>query len=179
MTSAERRPVKRLIRDPQRSQAALNVKEITLQLHNVTAGLLPLPPAPEHPNETMYNHIHAASCSADPSHVSEPVFSHHQREDLVLGSSSDASTEATTNRDSVQDLMKEISKRRAQEATSSEPPKKKAKRPKQCRKCALGDTCNGRQNINLCKNPCKDCGKVRCLGRNTNRPNTPCHRAWD
>ncbi len=168
MTSAERRSIKKIIRDPRRALAAPPVKDTSLEARSVTSGLLPLPPLPSTSSDTVLYTENSliATTSTSASHVGIPE-------------SNMDSSNTCGHVLSLQDKQKEIGKRLAAKACIDEPPKKKAKRPKQCRKCKYKDQCNGRQNIGLCKNPCKDCGIVQCRGRNTNRPNLPCHLAWD
>ncbi|KAF6749915.1 hypothetical protein DFP72DRAFT_818260, partial [Ephemerocybe angulata] len=48
-----------------------------------------------------------------------------------------------------------------------------------CGKCGKGPECSGRQSRKHCKNPCQDCKRYDCRGRNTKRPNRKCHEAWD
>lgn len=61
-------------------------------------------------------------------------------------------------------------------------PKKKPKgdKPREgrtCRRCGIR-TCPGKKSVNSCKNPCQDCGKMDCSGRNPKRPKRTCSTAW-
>ena len=58
-------------------------------------------------------------------------------------------------------------------------PVKKQKR-RTCAKCARPE-CSGSQKSSNCRNPCQDCNKTACKGRNSSRPTKPCNTPglWD
>ena len=51
------------------------------------------------------------------------------------------------------------------------------KRTRHCSKCGSKD-CKGKGGRNLCPNPCQDCGRLTCMGRNSRHPNKKCQEAW-
>ncbi|KAF9529747.1 hypothetical protein CPB83DRAFT_882672 [Crepidotus variabilis] len=56
-------------------------------------------------------------------------------------------------------------------------PSEKKKKPRVCRRC--GDPeCSGRRAVKYCSNPCQDCARHDCLGRNPHRPSRKCDDAW-
>ena len=67
----------------------------------------------------------------------------------------------------------------ANDAAKSQASQKSWKRKRRtCAKCAR-EGCPGSQRVANCLNPCRDCGKINCRGRNTKRPQRPCHLGWD
>lgn len=46
-----------------------------------------------------------------------------------------------------------------------------------CRKCGDGPF-PGRASVERCKNPCRDCEKVDCRGRNSKMPQLTCFEGW-
>ncbi|KAI0071990.1 hypothetical protein K474DRAFT_1668364 [Panus rudis PR-1116 ss-1] len=59
-------------------------------------------------------------------------------------------------------------------ATASASP---AKRVRHCVKCGSQE-CKGKGGRAFCKNPCQDCGRLECGGRNSKRPDRLCGEAW-
>lgn len=57
-------------------------------------------------------------------------------------------------------------------------PTKKPRKRCTCVKCANVD-CPGSQKVSNCRNPCQDCKKTDCRGRNSKRPDKPCSHAWE
>ncbi|KAJ7672305.1 hypothetical protein DFH06DRAFT_1279778 [Mycena polygramma] len=53
----------------------------------------------------------------------------------------------------------------------------KTRNPRHCCKCGL-QTCKGKGGRNFCQNPCMDCGKFECRGRNSRRPDKKCDSGW-
>ncbi|KAH6868949.1 hypothetical protein BKA70DRAFT_1242692 [Coprinopsis sp. MPI-PUGE-AT-0042] len=53
---------------------------------------------------------------------------------------------------------------------------KSERRPRTCQKCGNqgGQGCSGRKGANFCELPCRDCGAVNCLGRNSAMRDKPC-----
>ncbi|KAJ3824864.1 hypothetical protein F5880DRAFT_1479370 [Lentinula raphanica] len=51
------------------------------------------------------------------------------------------------------------------------------RQPRRCKKCNKGEDCNGRSNVRLCPNVCRDCGRKECDGRNSKKPHIPCENA--
>lgn len=58
-------------------------------------------------------------------------------------------------------------------ATLAESPR----RTRHCCKCGSGQ-CKGKGGRSFCHNPCQDCGKRECPGRNSKRPDKTCAEAW-
>jgi hypothetical protein len=52
-------------------------------------------------------------------------------------------------------------------------PAKRARAEKKCWKCL--QSCPGRGNKDICPNPCSDCGRMDCKGKNSRHPTWPCH----
>lgn len=55
----------------------------------------------------------------------------------------------------------------------------KPRRGRSCMKCGDSTSCPGRQTVELCKRPCRDCGNINCLGRDSKHPNKKCHQVSD
>ncbi|KAF6758767.1 hypothetical protein DFP72DRAFT_1167168 [Ephemerocybe angulata] len=66
-------------------------------------------------------------------------------------------------------------KRVADEYAEREPVK--AARVRTCMKCGDKETCKGRKAREYCKNPCQDCGRCDCPGRNSKRPSVKCENS--
>ncbi|KAJ7213814.1 hypothetical protein B0H12DRAFT_1079247 [Mycena haematopus] len=54
---------------------------------------------------------------------------------------------------------------------------KKTRNPRHCCKCG-SQLCKGKGGRNFCTNPCMDCGKFECPGRNSRRPDKRCDSGW-
>jgi hypothetical protein len=52
-----------------------------------------------------------------------------------------------------------------------------ARRIRHCSKCSSGE-CKGKGGRSFCANPCQDCGRHECPGRNSKRPDKTCAEAW-
>jgi hypothetical protein len=81
------------------------------------------------------------------------------------------------------EIMQQLAKRKVgEDMQQSEPPPKKPRKGRTCRKCAL-DSCPGKAKVDYCCNTCKDCGKQgqdkSCRGRNPKFPTKTCKEAVD
>ncbi|XP_006455796.1 hypothetical protein AGABI2DRAFT_76999 [Agaricus bisporus var. bisporus H97] len=99
-------------------------------------------------------------------------FSEHEASDLHPPSLNTipASTDPTANY--TQQIEIRVQQRvatRLQKKT----PINKTRRPRTCKKCA-NPNCPGKRRVQDCRNPCQDCGKVDCAGRNSHKLHLPC-----
>ncbi|KAJ7152776.1 hypothetical protein C8R46DRAFT_1228337 [Mycena filopes] len=63
------------------------------------------------------------------------------------------------------------------DGSSSNSPPAKTRNPRHCCKCG-SQICKGKGGRSFCQSPCMDCGKMTCWGRNSRRPDKPCHEGW-
>ncbi|KAG5645306.1 hypothetical protein DXG03_006495 [Asterophora parasitica] len=61
---------------------------------------------------------------------------------------------------SANDTIRTLSCKRAADSTAEAKITKKPRQQRSCRKCTLKTECNGRKDVALCENPCKDCHKM-------------------
>ncbi|KIM48833.1 hypothetical protein M413DRAFT_438009 [Hebeloma cylindrosporum] len=66
-----------------------------------------------------------------------------------------------------------LARKRVADSYLERQPIKKPRKPRTCGKCGQA-SCPGKQMVSRCTNPCRDCGKVECRGRNTKFPTRPC-----
>ena len=52
-----------------------------------------------------------------------------------------------------------------------------ARKTRTCRKCGLPG-CKGSSRVEYCPNPCRDCLKIVCKGRNSKHPEKDCQVGW-
>ncbi|KAJ6468286.1 hypothetical protein C8R45DRAFT_1105651 [Mycena sanguinolenta] len=62
-------------------------------------------------------------------------------------------------------------------ASTPSTPTKKMRNPRHCCKCG-SQLCKGKGGRNFCTNPCMDCHKFDCPGRNSRRPDKRCDSGW-
>ncbi|KAF8057979.1 hypothetical protein FPV67DRAFT_1525179 [Lyophyllum atratum] len=163
ITASERLPLKRSLRDPTRSTLARPAAETSLKLHSVQQGFVGLPPG-------------GTDISSQPGPSWQPPSRVSPTSHII---STQASLPYPQRSPSTYDPTHTISLKRAADASTEVRPTKKARQKRSCRKCALGPECNGRKEVTLCNNPCKDCQEHDCRGRNPKRPSQPCHRGWE
>ncbi|CAK5266047.1 unnamed protein product [Mycena citricolor] len=178
LTAAIRRPVLNKIRDPKRLDVMPAVPEVPMRLHSASAGLLPLdppPPAqpPMSPTPNTFSQTAVDSLAVAISGAAGITF--------VAGSSRKTATGEGPPR-SLQSHTQALAKRKVDAAVltaESMPKNKRAKRS--CRRCGKASPgCRGAKEVKYCHNPCRDCGKQDCRGRNPKSPNVECSRAkWN
>jgi len=77
------------------------------------------------------------------------------------------------------ETVERLARKRVADSLAERQPAKKVRKRRTCMKCAES-TCSGSQTVKNCRNPCQDCRKtIGCKGRNSKKPLTPCHSAWD
>ncbi|KAJ3819593.1 hypothetical protein F5880DRAFT_1616319 [Lentinula raphanica] len=80
------------------------------------------------------------------------------------------------NLETVPEIISRLAVQRVEDRVQR-PTKKKPRQPRRCKKCDKGEDCNGRSNVRLCPNVCRDCGRKECDGRNSKKPHIPCENA--
>ncbi|KAG9218525.1 hypothetical protein CCMSSC00406_0001361 [Pleurotus cornucopiae] len=150
ITSDVREEVKRTIHNPQRLLAAPPAPETTRTIHSAGAGFLLVNPGPQ------LQHLHQPASSLEQDPEQTPML-----EETL-------SAELTTAH---------LAASRAQATQLPPEPRLHARKARMCRKCAQ-PTCKGKGGVNYCRNPCQDCAKVNCAGRNPKHPERPCNIAW-
>jgi hypothetical protein len=124
----------------------------------------------------------------------EPGPSEPEPESSTAALNSEHSTTVTTHSESLPTLsaqaqpststpthetVERLARKRVADSLAECRPAKKARKRRTCIKCAEL-TCSGSQTVKNCKNPCRDCREtIGCKGRNSKRPSTLCHLAWD
>jgi len=74
--------------------------------------------------------------------------------------------------------IERMARKQVADSVNQSKPAKKERKERTCQKCDISK-CGGRQRVENCPNPCKDCQKVTCKGRNPKRPDRVCGEAWD
>ncbi|KIM37652.1 hypothetical protein M413DRAFT_20280 [Hebeloma cylindrosporum] len=195
LSSEVRKPLTRIIHDSQRSVAAPAVPFQTLNQHVAGKGFLercdtPLPGQPSSSHYTTNNPVPSAlplsfpntqpSSQTQYGFVSAPYppascqssttrpFSNSPSHAQPVVSMPPQNLESTS-------VASSVARKRVADALAAQgPPTKKARKPRTCTKCAQPE-CPGKQRVSNCRNPCRDCGRVQCRGRNSKRLNEPCH----
>ena len=170
-----RKPLADVIHDPSRSAAAPPIPFQSVKPHVVENGFLDVEQEPpptvavnsEHspgPTDTTRSEsLLSSACRAEPS-TSTP------NPNSVMSSAPTLTTYET---------VKRLARKRVADSLAEHQPAKKARKHRTCIKCAKL-TCSGSQTVKNCRNPCQDYGKtVGCRGRNSKKPLTLCHLAWD
>lgn len=180
------------INDPNRLQHVLSVPETILKLHHVPSGMLSLgsdtgdgdqsPPA-------INTTVPTAGLSSSALSSGTSVPSVVAATQFAAGSSNSAAPiEPPINdppRKSLQlthsEILQQLAKRQVEgDLQQSQPPAKKPRQERTCRKCA-NDDCPGKGKVKFCVNPCRDCGKegkdLTCIGRNPKFKNVKCTEA--
>lgn len=154
-SSETRYPVDSYIRNRSRITHVLPSQSTPLRPHKVTGGMLSLT-----------------------SDMGEGHFADHARDHAVIPIASSSELPAILEPPNAP-LEDQLARKRALSRSAPVPQAKVARKgTRSCRKCDKGEECNGKNGVALCPNPCKDCGKKDCLGRNKNRPNRPCTEGW-
>jgi hypothetical protein len=172
-----RKPLADVIHDPTRSAAAPPIPFQAAKPHVVEKGFLnvergPSPtasnskhfPGPQyhHPTDTIHSEF-SSTLSAQPQPSNSTPSSEIPNAPIV------------TTRETVERLAR----KRVADSLAEHRPAKKARKRRTCMKCARL-TCSGSQTVKNCRNPCQDCQKtIGCRGRNSKKPSTLCHLAWD
>ncbi|KAF8965896.1 hypothetical protein BDZ97DRAFT_1995354, partial [Flammula alnicola] len=170
LSSGLRHPVNLAIRDPARSTLAPPVPVRPLTSPAVTKGFnLPEPrvDAAQLPQDesTPPSMSYSASDIAPPPQT--PGFP----------SQSAITAQVVQNPRNV-GLAKSVARKRVAAEMERSRPQKKQRQARTCRKCKQPQ-CPGRQSVRNCRNPCQDCRKVNCRGRNPHKPDKKCDVAWD
>ena len=184
MSSAIRNPLLNAAQNPSRSITAPTLPVRQLITHMPTKGFdissisyQHLGPEQGHiaPNPlTITTHNHTPQAVAD--HWHGPNFC-----PMDVDSATPVAASATTS--STPDIMRTlINYQTRADVAKAQPafkPVKKRKR-RTCAKCARPE-CSGSQKSSNCRNPCQDCNKTACRGRNSSRPTKPCNTPglWD
>ena len=172
-----RKPLANVIHDPSRSAAAPPIPFQSAKLHVVKKGFLNVDQGPSH---TAFNPEHppGPQChhTTNTTHSeSLSTFSAQAWPSTSTPSSDMSNAPTITTRETVERLAR----KRVADSLAERQPTKKARKRRTCVKCAKL-TCSGSQTVKNCRNPCQDCSEtVGCRGRNSKKPLTPCHAAWD
>jgi len=189
MMSATRNPLLKAARNPSRSMAAPTLPTRQLITHKPTKGFdtLSIPHQPFDPYQLVTTNVaqnppaHSLTTTTTTSVVdygpelpSSRLMDVDSATPFVLGSiSPTTATPDTIMRTLVNHQM------RADVARAQPAPKLVKKRKR--RTCAKCPECSGSQKSSNCRNPCQDCKKTTCQGRNSSKPKKPCNTPgiWD
>ena len=166
--------LKKSLQDPDRSAAAPRVAESSIQLHSALKGFLPID-APTDPSSSL-----PLDVNMQPASNHNPLIS---AVPVLPSSSSPSSSLAESPGNPPESHLpgsaQLLSRKRAAEASTHAQPTKRQRQPRSCRKCANGTECPGRKEVIFCKSQCKDCGKIKCRGRNPKKLRLPCSEGWE
>ena len=169
-----------IIHDPLRSAAAPPILFQSRTPHVVEMGFIDFEQEPSHAgssnSETLTSHP-GPQCQTDvrselPSTSSSVTQASQQNRPSHSSPSSERPAMVTTR-----ETIEKLARKRVADCLAERLPAKKARKRRTCVKCAE-PMCPGSQTVKNCKNPCRDCGKRSCRGRNSKKPSTPCHLAW-
>ncbi|KAJ6570374.1 hypothetical protein B0H10DRAFT_1840261, partial [Mycena sp. CBHHK59/15] len=212
-TAQARQPLMKRIHDPNRLQMVPSVPQTTLKLHHVPAGMLSLGTSDETPRidppsisftglssgASTSSTIATTQFIAGSSNAALPSFEAASRIDpsaqepapRTSSSGSPAAREARVPGPqplSHGETLHQLAKRKVgDDLQQSEPPPKKPRKGRTCRKCGI-ESCPRKATWKYCCNKCQDCGKdgqdKSCLGRNPKFPTKTCREAveggkWD
>ncbi|KAJ7586925.1 hypothetical protein C8J56DRAFT_1051224 [Mycena floridula] len=181
-TEDDRIPLKKALVDTMRSKSVLNVNQAPLRLHEVNQGFLAFA---DDDDNTMQDDpisetpvvlaIPQQLLGAMSTEESDQLYESMIVESEASGSESRLQSSATLN------MATMVSLKRAAELTKVTRPAKRPRQPRRCAKCKSPErnTCPGPKEVALCEGVCKDCKLATCRGRNSSKPNVPCHRAWE
>jgi hypothetical protein len=162
MSSAIRNPLLKTARNPSRSMTAPTLPIRQLITHKPTKGFYN-PPTLIHDHMSVNSHLMDVD-SATPA----------------FNSISPTTASATPDSDTVMRSLVNYQMRAdvAKTIPAAKPVKKRKRRT--CAKCARPE-CSGSQKSSNCRNPCQDCNKTACQGRNSSKPTKPCNTPglWD
>ncbi len=128
--------------------------------------------SPSHAHMVLYGIGSSASAAG------QDPFPSHAAESSARPLTTPGASTSTAPTDSLRAHLEAAARKRASESLATEPAHKKQRRERHCAKCDSTD-CRGRKSVDLCMNPCRDCLKLTCRGRNTKRPTKPCYLGWD
>ncbi|KAJ3836718.1 hypothetical protein F5878DRAFT_586170 [Lentinula raphanica] len=168
-TAEDRKCAKKHVHDPLRTKPLPVALEAPLSLHHVPAGLRSLESTPRPPSaspsttqtDAENSHLQPFRPSLNPNPISASASSSSSSQDLLAPSS-------------VATVIEQLAGNRVRANATLPAPKPKQRQVRRCKKCTRGESCNGHSNVKLCMNPCRDCGKVECEGRDSKRLNLPC-----
>lgn len=166
LTYPARKTLTITLNDPARSAAAPSLPKKSCRPATVAMGLRVPVATPSH----------TAPVAVAPS-LSIPT--------LPIASTSQVNPQAFQTPESAISTTDQLSRERVITDVSRSVPTQPKKKPKSdkpregrtCRRCGIR-TCPGKKSVDSCKNPCRDCGKMDCLGRNPKRPKRTCSTAW-
>jgi len=173
-----RKPLTNVIHDPSRSAAAPPIPFQAAKPHVIEKGFLDVEQGPSH---TALNSEHsqpAPQChhTTDTTHSKSLSTFVAQAQPLTSTPSSEMSNVPTIT---TRETLERLARKRVADSLAERQPAKKTRKRRTCMKCAEL-TCSGSQTVKNCRNPCQDCGKtIGCRGRNSKKPLTLCHSAWD
>ncbi|KAF6764006.1 hypothetical protein DFP72DRAFT_956173 [Ephemerocybe angulata] len=179
MTSLVRNPITAASRAISRSTLAPSMTDRPLTLHAVHAGFntpalrtsLPVPPSEPAEQNSGVSSITAPQAQTPPE-PSPVISTPTPGSSLIPHESIPVSVADALARQRVSD---EITQIQHQPQNGPTEPRK----PRTCAKCGiLAPPCPGRQRRQNCRNPCQDCTKLDCYGRNARRPDKKCDEGW-
>ncbi|KAJ3840970.1 hypothetical protein F5878DRAFT_672230, partial [Lentinula raphanica] len=171
-TADDRKRAKKHIHDPLRTKPLPVAPEAPLSLHHVPAGLRSLESTPlPHPNPLTPPTI--TQTDAEDLHR-QPLQPEPNSNPIAASASSSSSSSQDPPPCSVSTVIEQLAGNRVHANATLPAPRPKQRQVRRCKKCTRGELCNGRSNVKLCMNPCRDCGKVECEGRDSKRLNSPC-----
>jgi hypothetical protein len=197
MSSAIRNPILKVARNPSRSTAAPTLPVQQLITHTPTKGFdtSSIPHQPFGPDQSRLSATLSMGCMAqNPATTStvtptsvvdcmpKPPNSHLMDVDYV-DTATPLNSESTATPGTPDTIMRtlvnyQVRADMAKAQPVAKPVRKRKRRT--CAKCARSE-CSGSQNSSNCRNPCQDCKKTTCRGRNSSRPTKPCNTPglWD
>jgi len=204
LSSSARNPLSHLIHDVHRSNNAPPVAERSLDPYIArSAGLLQLEPPSSTVTHSMACEVPplqpqgassptamvAESESSFPPLLVAPVISPTEPPPSTV-STIEQITQTTTNPLTAPPLPTEphpsadwqstvelLSRKRVLDGIAQAKSVKRPRKSRTCRKCSIPE-CSGRQKVDNCKNPCQDCSKRDCRGRNPKRLDKQCWNGW-
>ena len=177
-SAGARKPLADVIHDPSRSAAASLIPYQAAKPHIVEKGFLNVERGP---SPTALNSEHLPNTqrhyATNTTHSESLSTLSAQAQPSTATSSSEIMSMPTIS--TTRETVKRLARKRVADSLAECRPVKKARKRRTCIKCAEV-TCSGSQTFKNCKNPCRDCRKtIGCKGRNSKRPFTLCHLAWD
>lgn len=200
LTSGIRKPLALYIHDPSRSENAppiphhmptpqtakkgfINVDDTANMLPGVQiTTTTPNHPDTPHTREELSHQATMTSSESMPPAVAEPAEPMASTSELqpypppqsLTTLPTAATNQPTPSSNNNRMLVEMLSRKRvADSILQRQPVTKKARKARTCGKCAVPG-CPGRKAVQNCRNPCQDCKRVDCKGRNTKRLSRPC-----
>jgi hypothetical protein len=166
-----------VIHDPSRSAAAPPIQFQAAKPHLVEKGFLNVKQGPALNSKR-------SRCQADPHRATDTTYS-ESLSTLSAQAQPGPSTSTPSSKMSnvpivtTLETVERLARKCVADSLAEQRPAKKARKRRTCMKCAEL-TCSGSQTVKNCRNPCQDCRKtIGCGGRNSKKPLTLCHLAWD